>query len=277
MKLSIDIDWKRKLANKMQSIEKQLILSHENGRKYAEMKAVEAVKRNPKFFYKYVKEKAKIRSPIGPLKLDGELVDDTERICAALRSQYDSVFSKPISYDVLCDTELDEVHHDMTDVNFTEKNIAEAVAELACGAAAGPDGIPAILLKKCAKTLSVPLYILWRTSLTDGLVPPALKLGYITPIYKGGDRCLAQNYRPITLTSHVIKIFEKILVKKLMAYMDKHSLFNDGQHGFRPGRSCVSQLMQHYQEIIKALENGSGVDVVYLDFSKAFDKMTLDY
>ncbi|KAK3877454.1 hypothetical protein Pcinc_017835 [Petrolisthes cinctipes] len=136
MKLSIDINWKRKLANKMQSIEKQLILSHENERKYAEMKAVEAVKRNPKFFYKYVKEKAKIRSPIGPLKLDGELVDDTERICAALRSQYDSVFSKPISYDVLCDTELDEVHHDMTDVNFTEKNIAEAVAELACGAAA---------------------------------------------------------------------------------------------------------------------------------------------
>lgn len=156
------------------------------------------------------------------------------------------------------------------DVIFNEDSIAEAVGELASGAAAGPDGIPAILLKNCIGALKVPLCILWRKSLTDGVVTSALQLSFNTPIFKGS---LASNFRPVTLTSHVIKIFENIVVKELMTYLDRYSLFNEGQHGFRPGRSCVSQYMQHYQEIIKVPETGIGVDVVYLEFAKAFDKV----
>lgn len=89
---------------------------------------------------------------------------------------------------------------------------------MACGAAAGPDKIPAILLKHCIEALKVPFYILWRKSLIDGELPSILKLGLILPVHKGGDKSLARNYRPITLTSHVIMIFEKIIVKKLVAH-----------------------------------------------------------
>ena len=100
-----------------------------------------------------------------------------------------------------------------------------------------------------------------------------LKKGRITPIYKGGNRGNRQNYRGVALTSHCIKLFEKIIVRKMVIYMETHNLYNKGQHGFRAGHSCLSQLLAHYQEILKEMSNGHCVDVVYLDFAKAFDKV----
>lgn len=89
---------KTRLANRITAIydanlKRRLIASHEKEKRYADLKAVESVKRNPKFFYKYAHEKAKIRCPIGPLNVDGEMVGDPEWICEILWSQYDSVFN----------------------------------------------------------------------------------------------------------------------------------------------------------------------------------------
>ena len=63
------------------------------------------------------------------------------------------------------------------------------------------------------------------------------------------------------------------MVKKLTKYLEEQSLYNKGQHGFRSGRSCVSQLLQHRINVLSALEDGDGTDVIYLDFTKAFDKV----
>lgn len=139
--------------------------------------------------------------------------------------------------------------------------------------AAGPDGIPAVLMRQCASTVSTPLQLLWRKSLDAGDIPSLLKHGKITPIYKNGPRTEPKNYRPVALTSHVIKIFERMVVKQITKYLEEESLYNIGQHGFRSGRSCVSQLLQHRMDILNTLQDGDGVDVVYLDFSKAFDKV----
>ena len=95
----------------------------------------------------------------------------------------------------------------------------------------------------------------------------------ITPIHKGESKSVAANYRPVALTSHLIKIFEKILRKNISEHMEKNDLFNKSQHGFRAGRSCLSQLLEQYDLILSMLDNNSNVDVVYLDFSKAFDKV----
>ena len=81
------------------------------------------------------------------------------------------------------------------------------------------------------------------------------------------------NYRPVALTSHIIKLFEKIVRKYIVAYMEENDLFNPTQHGFRAGRSCLSQLIAHFDYISQQLEKGHNVDVVYLDFAKAFDKV----
>ena len=82
-----------------------------------------------------------------------------------------------------------------------------------------------------------------------------------------------QNYRPITLTSHITKIFERIIVKQLETHLTCKDLYNCGQHGFRVGRSCLSQLLDHHQKIISMLQNGGAAYVIYLDFAKAFDKV----
>lgn len=106
-----------------------------------------------------------------------------------------------------------------------------------------------------------------------GHIPQILKTAHIIPIHKGGSRGIAKNYRPIALTSHLIKIFEKVVRKRIVDYMELHGLFNPSQHGFRLGRSCLSQLIAHYDRILELLENGGNVDVIYIDFAKAFDKV----
>ena len=131
----------------------------------------------------------------------------------------------------------------------------------------------AVFLKQCKEELSTPLCILWRQSLDKGIVPDELKRSTITPIYKGGSRSLAANYRPVALTSHVIKIFEKVLRAHIVKHMDENNLFNPNQHGFRSGRSCLSQLLEQYDLILNILDEDANADVVYLDFSKAFDKV----
>ena len=155
----------------------------------------------------------------------------------------------------------------------TENDIMKAINELSPSSAAGPDGFPAILLKQCKEELAIPLCQLWKLSLEKGIVPIELKKSTITPIYKGGNKSLAANYRPVALTSHVIKIFEKVIRNHIVDYMDEHNFFNTNQHGFRSGRSCLSQLLEQHDNILSLLDKETNVDVVYLDFSKAFDKV----
>ena len=140
-------------------------------------------------------------------------------------------------------------------------------------AAAGPDGVPASLLKTCRKQLSKPLYTLWRASMDTGTIPAELLLVLICPIHKGGSRSVPKNYRPVALTSHLIKVFERVLRKALVKHLDKNDLLPTGQHGSRALRSTLTQLLSHWDTVLDGLEHGSGVDCIYLDFSKAFDKV----
>ena len=100
-----------------------------------------------------------------------------------------------------------------------------------------------------------------------------LKEAHVIPVHKGGHQGVAANYRPIALTSHLIKVFEKVIRNKLVEYLEENNLFNSGQHGFRTGRSCLSQLLDYHDRIISLLERGLNVDSIYLDFTKAFDKV----
>ncbi len=161
----------------------------------------------------------------------------------------------------------------MTDIDFSEQDIIDAIDEIKNNAASGPDGLAAIFLKKCKISLSKPLFQLWRKCLDRGITPCKLKEAHIIPIYKGGHQGLAVNYRPVALTSHLIKIFEKVIRKYIVKFLEENNKLNDSQHGFRAGRSCVSELLSHYDEIINILESGSNVDTIYLDFAKAFDKV----
>ena len=84
---------------------------------------------------------------------------------------------------------------------------------------------------------------------------------------------LPANYRPIALTNHLMKISERILVKAIVKHLEENDVMNSTQHGFRTGRSTISQLLYYYNGILELLESGSYVDAVYINFAKAFDKV----
>ena len=120
--------------------------------------------------------------------------------------------------------------------------------------------ITAQFLKRCRDALSIPLFIFWRNCLDKQEVPSARKHALITPIFKGKSKLNAENYRPVALTSHIIKIFERVVQKN---HFEEANAFNDSQHGFRRGRSCLSQLLAHHNEVLENLENSGNADVLF--------------
>ena len=120
----------------------------------------------------------------------------------------------------------------LADFDFTEDDIEFARSELSSTSAAGPDGIPASLLKLCRKELKRPLFLLWRASLQQGVIPPDLLLVLISPIHKGGSKVDPAQYRPVALTSHIIKVFERVLTLRHKDYYHLSSMASGsaGQH-----------------------------------------------
>ena len=157
--------------------------------------------------------------------------------------------------------------------NFGPEDIEKACSELKSSSAPGPDGVPAVLLKTCKKELSQPLYHFWRSSLDSGEIPAELLLVLICPVHKGGSRSAPKNYRPVALTSHLIKVFERVVRRVLVDHIDKLGLLPDGQHGSRALRSTLTQLLTYWDSVLDGLEGVHGIDSIYLDFSKAFGKV----
>ena len=93
----------------------------------------------------------------------------------------------------------------------------------------------------------------------------------VTPIFKKGSRKCPENYRPISLTSIPGKIMERLIKDTMMAHLKGEKLIKDSQHGFMPGRSCTTNLLEFLETATKIVDSGGNLDVIYLDFSKAFD------
>ena len=262
-----------KIREKLIKVEMLLQQSHRDGSSRKEQLAVKAIKTNPKYFFSYAKQFSTTRSKIGPLlnRLN-EYTSNSLEMAEILSSQYSSVFSKPSPspYDTMIE---DPNVPTITDIDITEEDVIAAIDELSNTSASGPDGLTAIFLKKCKLSLSKPLCQLYQDCIDLGITPSSLKEAHIIPIHKGGHQGLAANYRPIALTSHIIKVFEKVIRNHLVNFLHENNLFNSDQHGFRIGRSCLSQLLAHYDRIVSLLESGVNVDTIYLDFSKAFDKV----
>ena len=116
------------------------------------------------------------------------------------------------------------------------------------------------------------MHKIWRQSLDKGEMPDAINLAIISPLFKGGEKCEAVNYRPISLTSHLTKVFERVLQKAIIKHLGGNQLVNPTQHGFVAHRSTLTQLITYYTDVLDLLEKYGTVDVIYLDFAKAFDK-----
>ncbi len=137
--------------------------------------------------------------------------------------------------------------------------------------ATGPDEIPARLLKNTAAIVAPSLCKLFNKSLQHGIVPRDWKLANVVPVYKKNDREHAENYRPISLLPIVSKVLERCIFINMKQFLSQ--LVNDCQHGFLRGKSCVTNLLEVLDYIGTCLDNGGQVDMLYLDMSKAFDRI----
>ena len=127
------------------------------------------------------------------------------------------------------------------------------------------------MIKELRNEIALPLKILFDKTMTEGKIPQDWKQAIVKPIFKKGDKHSASNYRPVSLTSVVSKLFESFIRDSISLHMRNENILSDHQFGFTTGRSCVTQLLCCLQDWLESFEDDKPVDVFYLDLQKAFD------
>ena len=231
IKTAVSIQKLTKLLQDKQDLESQLLEDYTAVNILEENQAISNIKSNPKAFFSFARSKQKTNARIGPF-IDpntGKPNPSPEFAASVLSSQYSSVFVEPREEWKVKDpgkffdspeSPSPSTSPSLSDITFSEEDIQAACLELRSCSAAGADGVPASLLKTCSKELSRPLYILWRASLDQGSIPSDLLLVLISPVHKGGSRGLPKNYRPVALTSHIVKVFERDIRKSVVHYLE---------------------------------------------------------
>ena len=121
--------------------------------------------------------------------------------------------------------------------------------------------------------MAYPLAIIFQQSIDQSRVPQQWRTANVIPIFKKGSKRDAANYRPISLTSHIGKLLERIIRDHILRHLDNKQLIKPSQHGFLPGRYCQSNLLEFLERVTDDTDRGNNTDVAYLDFAKAFDKV----
>jgi len=151
----------------------------------------------------------------------------------------------------------------------------EAVNELLCHLSTyksmGLDGIHLRVLRELAEELAKPLSAIYQQSWLTGEVPDDWRTANVTPIYEKGRKEDPGNYRPVSLTSVLGKIMEQFILSALTGHVKDNQGIRPSQHGFMKGKSCLTNLISCCDQVTHLVDEGKAVDVVYLNFSKAFD------
>ena len=242
----------------------------------AEKSIIQNIKSNPKIFYGYAKSHSAIRSDISMMRDErGQITGDYQKIANLLQDQFSSVYSNPESADKKDPDFPNYAGCPLTPECFkiSEADIPLAAKYLKPNSAPGPDGIPSQLLTNCSNALAIPLTIMWEESFNLQIVPSFYKTSLVCPIYKKEDRTEPVNYHPISLTSHIMKTVERVVRRILVDYLESSNILSDSQHGFRSGRSTLTQLLDHFDSVLFGLVEGDDTDTIYLDYAKAFDKV----
>jgi ribonuclease P/MRP protein subunit RPP40 len=259
----------RKLANEVNRLVEKLKLNFEH-------RLAEKGRDQQKLFYSYMKTATKAKESIGPLqKEDGSYTNSDKGCAELLNSYFGSVFNKAVDGATNQDTDGSESlgWAPLTNVYFYPEEIHKIISKLKSSSSPGPDGISSRLLKEGIEHLCHPLSMLFNMSIQHSCVPSSWKLANVTPIFKGGRKQSPSNYRPISLTSQICKIMERLITVKLKQHLESNHILVPNQFGFREGKSCALNLLEFWNKVTASLEEKVPMDVIYFDFAKAFDKV----
>jgi len=162
----------------------------------------------------------------------------------------------------------------LLDIHVDDSVVMKKLEKLRQDKAPGANAIQPRYLKEIAEEICHALTIIFRKSLDQGVIPEDWRIANVSPIFKKeGSRGKASNYRPVSLTSQVCKIYESMLRNAVLEHLIKNQLIRESQHGFLRGRSCLSNLLAFLDKVTDYADKGINVDVIFLDLAKAFDKV----
>lgn len=237
------------------------------------MSVEDSISKNPKLFWSYIKSKR--GSSCYPSTMT--YLSRTSDSCGGTTQLFSAYFSStflpatdtfsPSSHSVkILDTPCD-----LSNIEVSKDRVSKLLSALDLNKSAGPDTLPALFLAKCARELSHPVTILFRRSLSDGVMPKLWKSALITPVHKKGAKNEVTNYRPISKLCLLAKIFERLVFDQM--YESFKNIIIPQQHGFVRARSTSSNLVTFLDYITVNMDRGNQIDTVYTDYSKAFDRL----
>ena len=253
-----------KVRNELRTMTRSLKKSFEKG-------LLKNLKANPKAFWAYVNSKVKSASGIGTLKGQNDSMAETDSDKAEVLNNFFATTFTQEDLTTIPDTMSEFEGELLENIEFTKEEVLKRLKELDPGKSSGPDNIHPVMLKELATDISEFLALFFRKSLDESDIPEIWKRANVVPIFKKGNHHEPENYRPISLTCIACKIMEKFVRDAVIEHLLSNNLLSPHQHGFLPGRSTGSQLLECLESWSKLLEEGSSVDVIYLDFRKAFD------
>ena len=229
-------------------------------------------KTNSKGVWNYIKKQRKSGNAMPDLKRkDGSYTTNDEEAAEALSEQYYETFTKEDTTN-LPDIAMKPLETDpLTNINISRERILKVIQNLKTNKSPGIDKIHPRVLKEVAEVISHPITLIYEKSLEESELPRQWKDAEITPIYKKEARNLPKNYRPVSLTSIICKILEKLIVEDIVKHVKSNHLNSQEQHGFTPNKSTTTNLLEALNVITEAQMHGIPLDVLFLDYQKAFD------
>ena len=225
---------------------------------------------NPSHFWSYINSLNNVSDVPTCMTLNNIELTCTQEVVDGFASFFNSAFIKSSTYDP--NALVDVVNVPSLSVSHvSEELVLKCLKHFTSTMTSGPDGIPSFLLKDCAIVFVKPLTILFNLILKSCCFPSTWKTSKICPVFKSGDRSNVANYRPIVILCNFSKLFELVFQEYLLAHIRPQ--ISEYQHGFISGRSTISNLVSITQYIANILDNAGQVDIIFTDFSKAFDRL----
>lgn len=228
------------------------------------------IKSDPSKFWAYVNSKKGVTNISKHMHYNNQTLTTTDDILNAFANFFsESYISDTDDLTLSPDSVINNLNIHIR--AFDEVQVLQAIKKIKPKLTTGPDGVPAFLIRDCAQIFSYPLMILFNLCLSSGTFPDMWKRSKLCPIYKNGDKFAITNFRPISIICNFCKILETLLHDSI--YPSVSTQISPYQHGFMKGRSTTTNLLSVTQHIAEVLDAQSQSDIIYTDFSKAFDRL----